>query len=354
MGLLVVNLDPQIHSLAPRHRKMLAAVGADVVELACSTEREILLATRDADAVLVATATITERVVEQFRHCKVIGRFGAGTDNIDLTASTRHNIVVVYVPDFCTEEVSNHALLFILSSSRQLLVRDADVRQGRWASSRRRMFLDVAGQTLGIVGFGRIGQRLARKAVCLGMQVIAHDPGVSHALFEEVCVRRADLETVLQQSDYVSLHMPLTEHTRQLIGPHQLRLMKRSSYLINCARGEVVDEQALIEALQAGTIAGAALDCLSAEPPTRDNPLFALDNVILTPHLAAHSLVANTYLKDKTVEQVAAVLGGDTPEFVRNTEVLGVRMIQRMDGPLDQPPSVPHLKSPRDEQSRSR
>lgn len=343
MEYLVVNLDAQVHPLKERHRALLTDAGAQIVELRNTggpLPHDLL---PKADAILVATLQLTAEIIASLEQCKIIARFGTGTDNIDIAEATRRGIPVAYVPDFCTEEVSNHALLLILACSRQLPLRDAEVRRGAWTESRARIFEDVTGRTLGLVGFGRIGQCLARKARALGMSVLAFDPGIEDAVFREQHARPGDLEAVLRGSDYVSLHVPLTSKTRDLIGVRELQMMKPTAYLINCARGEVVDEEALLRVLQNRAIAGGAFDCLAEEPPNVTHPFLALENVILTPHLAAHSRNAIEYVRDKTVEQVISVLSGDVPEFVRNPEILAqATQARRVDHPTDGAPSLPH------------
>jgi D-3-phosphoglycerate dehydrogenase len=199
---------------------------------------------------------------------------------------------------------------------------DRFVRSGRWGFDLLAPLPRLAGQVLGLVGFGRIAQSVARKARAFGLEVIGHDPYVKDDVFATCQVAAVRREDLLRRSDYVSLHLPLTPVTRGMIGAKELHLMKPSACLINCARGGVVDESALIEALRQRTIAGVALDCLAQEPPPADHPLFALDNVILTPHSAAYSDGVMAYLREKTIEQIVDVFSGRVPQFVRNPEVL--------------------------------
>jgi D-3-phosphoglycerate dehydrogenase len=322
MKFTIANVDPQLHPADEHMRETFAEIDAEVIEKECSEEQDVIDFARDADAVLTARAPLTRNVVEKLSKCKVIGRFGAGTDNVDHEAATEKHIVVVYVPDFCIEEVSNHALMFILACAKKLIQLDRSVREGRWGFELLPPMAAIANQTLGLVGFGRIARVLARKVQPLGMKVLAHDPYVSQEVFEKYDVARVALEHLLRESDYVSLHTPLTEETKGLIWARQLGMMKPSAYLINCARGAVVDERALIDVLKNNAIAGAAVDCLDLEPPAPDNPLLSMENVILTPHSAAYSDAAIDFLRRKIVTQVADVLMGRKPEFVRNPDVL--------------------------------
>jgi len=318
----VANLNPELHQFDAHLRLRLDAAGAELVEQECADEAAIMAFAASAHALISPRAPVTRRVIESLKQCRVIARPGAGTDNVDHHAATEHNIVVVYVPDFCTEEVADHTLAFILACHKKLLRLDRFVRSGRWGFDLLAPLPRLAGQVLGLVGFGRIAQSVARKAQTFGLKVIGYDPYQKNEVFARCQAAAAGLEELLRRSDYVSLHIPLTPQTRGMMGTKELHLMQPSAYLINCARGGVVDEPALIEALRQRTIAGAALDCLAQEPPPADHPLFALDNVILTPHSAAYSDGAMAYLREKTIEQIVDVFLGRVPQFVRNPEVL--------------------------------
>ena len=322
MKYIVANIDPQIHPCSESMRRILAEVGAELIEKECETQNEIVAFASKAHAIMTARAPVTSTVIGSLSECKVIGRFGAGTDNVDHHSATRHKIVVVYVPDFCVEEVSDHALMFLLACNKKLLKLDQDVRGGRWGFQYAKPIPALREQTLGLVGVGRIAQSLARKAQSLGMTDRGYDPYVPMELWDQRQVKAMELHQLLAETDYVSLHTPLTSETQHLVGKKELAQMRPTAYLINCARGEIVDEIALVDALRNNRIAGAALDCLTQEPPEKDNPLFELPSVIFTPHSAAYSESAIAYLRESTVRQVADVLAGRKPTHVRNPDVL--------------------------------
>lgn len=321
MSWILANMDPQLNPIVPETRVLLEKTGAEIIEKECVTESDVVNFAQGADAVVTSRAPITRQVIEQL-NCRVIGRFGSGTDNVDHHAATDHNIVVVYVPDFCTEEVSNHALLLLLACNKKLVYLDKSVRQGAWGIELVSDIHALVGQTLGLVGFGRIAQALARKIQPLGLKVVGYDPFISDDVFQAAHVAKMDLADLLGEADYVSLHIPLTPETQNLIAQPQLAQMKSNAFLINCARGGVVNELDLFEALQKKNLAGAALDCLDQEPANMTNPLLQLENVIFTPHSAAYSHEAIAHLRLKTIQQVIDVLQNRRPEFVRNPEVL--------------------------------
>jgi D-3-phosphoglycerate dehydrogenase / 2-oxoglutarate reductase len=318
----VYNVDPGIHPADDVIHAIMAKADAQIFERDCITERDVIEFAANADALIAARAPITSEVVKNLTNCKVIARPGAGTDNIDHEQATKQGIVVVYVPDFCTEEVANHALTLILACYKKLGVLDKFVRNGNWGFDLLPPMPALKGQVLGLVGFGRISQCLARKAKSLGLKVLVYDPYVPKDIFDKNNLEPSDFESILKKSDFISLHIPLTEETRGMISENQFSMMKPTAYIINCARGAVIDEQSLVKALQQKKLAGAALDCLTKEPPDQNNPLFAMDNVIFTPHSAAYSDDAIDYLRRKTAQQVAQVLKGQQPEFIRNPEVL--------------------------------
>jgi D-3-phosphoglycerate dehydrogenase len=264
---------------------------------------------------------ITRRVLEQLPRTVVVARYGVGVDNVDLEAATDAGIAVVYVPDYCVEEVSNHALALLLGWARQVTRCDAQLRAGKWGWEYAAHMQSVHQQRLGIVGAGRIGLALARKALALKMEVAAYDPQVPAAALEAQGVRSLPLDALLAQSDYVSVHAPLMASTRHLIGAAQLARMKPTAFLINTARGAVVDEKALIEALRAGKIAGAGLDVFEAEPLPADSPLRTLPNTILTPHVGAQSPLATQRMRSQVGEEVLRALRGELPLNIANTAV---------------------------------
>jgi D-3-phosphoglycerate dehydrogenase len=301
--------------------KILGEGGVELRGRRCQSEDETVELARDADAVLNGMVPLTRRVIERLPRALVIARYGVGVDNVDLEAATAAGIAVVYVPDYCVEEVSNHALALLLGWARQLTRSDALLRAGQWGWEYAAQMQSVHQQKLGIVGAGRIGLALARKALALSMEVAAFDPQVSAAALEAQGVRPLPLDELLAQSDYVSVHTPLLPGTRHLIGAAQLARMKPTAFLINTARGAVIDEKALVEALRAGRIAGAGLDVFEAEPLPADSPLRGLPNTIITPHVGAQSPLATLRMRRQVGEEVLRALRGELPLHIANAAV---------------------------------
>jgi D-3-phosphoglycerate dehydrogenase len=301
--------------------KILGAAGVELRGRRCQSEQETIELARDADAVLSGAVPLTRRVLSNLPRTVVIARYGVGVDNVDLDAATDMGIAVAYVPDYCIEEVSNHALALLLGWARQLTRCDALLHAGKWGWEYAAQMQSVHQQRLGIVGAGRIGLALARKALALRMQVAAFDPQVPAAALEAQGVRPAPLDALLAESDYVSVHTPLLPGTRHLIGAAELARMKPTAFLINTSRGAVIDEKALIEALGAGRIAGAGLDVFESEPLAADSPLRSLPNTILTPHVGAQSPLATERLRRQVGEEVLRALQGELPLNLANTAV---------------------------------
>ena len=298
----------------------LAEVGAVLRPTWAGDEDELIANLRDADIVLVSGAPITSRVMEGLPRCRGVVRYGVGVDNVDLAAATNLGIVVAHVLDFCTQEVADHALLFLLAHARKLLPQDQRLRDGVWRAAPAVEVPTIYGQTLGIVGLGRIGRALARKADAVGMDVIACDPYLEES-DRPRSVRLVSLEDLLSRSDYVSLNTPLTEETFHLIGQRELSLMKPTSVLINTARGAVVDEPALVAALRERRIAAAGLDVFEVEPLPASSPLRELDNVILTPHSAGISERSVRVVRAEVGKAAADLLAGRWPRYVANRGV---------------------------------
>lgn len=262
---------------------------------------------KDCDAVIVRSTThIDDTILAAGEQLKVIGRAGIGVDNIDVEKATERGIVVLNAPDANATTTAELAIAHILSLCRNLPLADQSVRKGRWERSK---FLgaELTGKTLGIIGYGTIGRIVAMRGQGLKMKVIAYDPFVADAVFEEACVESRDLESLLAEADIVTLHCPLVKNTRGLINAERLKIMKPGSRLVNCARGGLIDETALYDALHEGHLAGAALDVFEDEPPT-DLPLFRLDNIVFTPHLGASTQEAQVAVGMEIVKQVATFL----------------------------------------------
>jgi len=286
------------------------------------TEEALIDRARDADGLIVAAAPITRRVMEALEGLKVVVRTGVGYDVIDVPAATELGVIVVNIPDLWIREVANHALALLLAWNRRIVALDRDVRAGAWVS---RLSASVTGslhgETVGIVGLGNIGSAFARRVAALEMRVIACDPYVDDARFAALGVERVDLGTLAARSDYVSVHTLLNAETRHLIDETFFSRMKPSACLINTSRGPVVDEAALIRALEQKQLGGAALDVFEDEPVPAGSPLHAFDNVILTPHAAYYSSPAVAQIPRRCGEEVARALTSERPLNVVNPEV---------------------------------
>ncbi|OIQ07702.1 hydroxypyruvate reductase [Moorella thermoacetica] len=278
---------------------------------------------KGVEGVVVRTAPFTREIIEAADSLKVIARHGVGVDNIDIKAATEKGIYVVNTPDANAVSVAEHTVLAMGALAKRMLTMDRATREGNWEARNEYKAIDLEGKVLGLVGIGRIGKMVARKsAAAFGMQVIAYDPYVRPEVARENGITLYDdLDRVFREADVVSLHTPLTPETRNLVNAARLALMKPSAFLINFSRGGVVDEKALYNALKAGTIAGAALDVFAEEPPRRGNPLFELENVILSPHSAALTRECVIRMATGAARGVVDVLTGREPRFLVNPEV---------------------------------
>ena len=312
--------DPD-HSLEAAEFKA-SGLDLDLVRLDARTNEDLFPAIADADGLLVQWAKITRPVINRLTRCKVISRYGIGVDMVDLEAASERGILVCNVPDYCIEEVSTHTITCLLALNRRLLIHHGHVRAGKWGGPPGGAPARLSRQVLGIVGLGNIGREVARKTAALGLRILGYDPYLPPEKAVTLGVELTSLEDLLCQADYVSLHCPLTEETRHLIGAAQLALMKPTAYLINMARGPVVDQTALTQALSTGTIQGAALDVLEQEPPAAEEPLLKLGNVILTPHIASWSGDAIIQLRRDTARNVVLALTGQLPRSIVNRKSL--------------------------------
>ncbi|MEE8419991.1 MAG: C-terminal binding protein [Dehalococcoidales bacterium] len=301
----------------------LSRVGAEVIEGNCLTEDDIIKVAGEARVLLVVFSRITRRVMEALPRCQAIVRYGIGYDTVDVAAATDNGILVVNVPDFCFEEVSNHAIALLLACAKKFIFMDRGVKAGRWEECKAAQapMGSIWGQTLGVIGCGNIGRRVARKARCFDLRVIGADPFVDKSLTEECGITLVSLEELLRESDYVSVNTFLNADTRHLLGEKEFRQMKSSAYIINTARGSVIDEPALIKALQEEQIAGAGLDVFEQEPVDPDNPLLKMDNVIALPHSASFSDASFSRLARSVGQEAARVVGGRWPRNVVNSGV---------------------------------
>ena len=304
-------------------RAVLEAGGASVVVAPDGREATLVELARDADAIMTCFAQVTENVVRAAEQCIVIGRFGVGVDNIAVSTATELGIAVTYVPDYCVDEVSDHVMALLHAWNRKIALFDRSVKERGWGSQPLTMrMMRLRGKTIGIVGFGRIGQAVAAKARAFGLHILATDPIVSAESVEALGGKMVDLPTLLAESDFVSLHTPLSDATRNLVGPKELAMMKQDAFLINAARGPLIDEIALYEALKTGTIAGAGLDVMVDNSPSQDHPLLSLDNIIITPHVAFFSQESTLELEQRAAAEVVSVMQGRMPDNLVNPAVL--------------------------------
>ena len=280
-------------------------------------------AVADVDGILVRVAPMSREVLEAAPGLKVIGKHGVGTDNIDIPAATERGIAVCNTPEANSEGVASHAITMMLAISRRLVECDSFVRAGRWSGKDELMGRELLGRTLSIVGTGRIGGRLAQ--ICqsaFDMKVYAYDPYVTaEAMAARGITKVETVDELMPVADFVSIHTPLTPSTKGIVGAKQFDLMKTTAYLINTSRGPVVDEAALIQALEAGKIAGAGLDVFEQEPPAADNPLLKMNNVILSPHMGGASEESMERMATHSAAGILAALRGERPKYLMNKEV---------------------------------
>jgi D-3-phosphoglycerate dehydrogenase len=311
---LIAVTDSPFPSLDPA-RAALARIDPELRMAASSSANDILAVARDADAVLVTYAKLPGDLLRQLTRCKAIGRFGLGVDNIDIKAAAELGITVTYVPDYCMHEVSDHAIALLLALARKIALSNKLVQSGRWEMSAIVPIHRLAGQVLGLIGFGNIPRALAPKAKVLGLRVVAHDPYIPREVLASAGVEGMSFDDLLALADFVSIHAPLSPATRGLFDSQVFGKMKRGALLINTARGPLVDEDALTAALDSGHLGGAALDVVATEPLAASSKLIGRDNVILTPHTAFYSVEALNELQTKCASDVARVLCGEPPVY---------------------------------------
>jgi D-3-phosphoglycerate dehydrogenase len=321
MDRVVLVTDHTWPSVEPE-AEVLRHVGARLLVAETGAESELLALVPEADAILTCFARVSPNVVRAGERLQVIGRYGIGVDNIAVEEATKLGIPVTNVPAYCLDEVAEHALALLLALARGLHVYDRAIRDGHWELSRGAPLHRVAGRTLAIVGFGKIGQALAHRAAGLGLRVLAVDRTARRAAIEASGAEPAGLDEALAEADFVTLHCPLTDETRGLIDEPRLRRMKPTAFLINTARGGLVDYEALVRALREGWIAGAGLDVYDPEPLETGHPLLREPNLIATPHVAFYSEESLVELETRAAENVAAILDGRMPASVVNPEVL--------------------------------
>jgi len=298
-------------------------VGAELILADAETEDEIITVAKEADAIITGAAKITRRVTESLPKLKAVVRYGVGYDTIDVPAATDNRVLVVNIPDFCWEEVSNHAIMLLLACSRKLVLLNNGVKAGKWMEVKKVQspMGSIYGQTLGIIGCGNIGRMVAQKAQAFSLKLLGCDPYLDKGLDKEAGLTMVGLPELLKESDYISIHTFLNAETRHLISGKEFQQMKPSAYVINSSRGPVIDEPALIKALQEKRIAGAGLDVFEKEPVAPDNPLLKMDNVTVLPHSASYSDAAFKRLRTSVGAEAARVITGHRPKNLVNKDV---------------------------------
>lgn len=310
-------------------RAVVEAAGLRLLAAQCKSEQELIEVARDADAVITQYATVGAEAIAAFTRCRVIARYGTGVDIVDLEAATRRGILVTNVPnDWCENEVADHAMALVLALARQVRAYDVATRAGIWQWQTGYPINRLRGSVLGLLSFGAIAQAVAARARGFGLKVLAHDPFLPD---EEITARDAvpvDFDALLEQTDYLVIQAPLTPKTHHLFGESELRRMKPTAYLINTARGPIVNDDALYRALSEGWIAGAGLDDIEEEPAKRrdwkpDNPLLTLPNVVVTPHAAYYSEQALRFVREFAAEEAVRVLTGQEARSPVNAPAVG-------------------------------
>ena len=305
------NLDPE--------NAVLEGIGT-LREAGSVKDAELLELARDADAVLNCYRPLSADIVEAMKNCRIIARYGIGVDTIPLEVATSRGIQVTNVPDYCIEEVADHGLALILAFTRGIIRGLDQTRGSGWNVKLLRPLHRQRGQTLGLVGFGRIARALAHRATALGYEIIVSDPFLSDEAVRTRGARAVDLDTLFKESDVVSLHAPLTSKTRHMVNAERLATMRPGAMLVNTSRGGLVDYEAVVTALRGGTLGGAGLDVLETEPPAACSaPIGEVPNLVVTPHLAFYSEQALVELQRKAAEQIRAVLEGRAPDYPVNT-----------------------------------
>jgi len=308
------------HGSIEEEKEELGRIGTELILAQIRKEEDLIRVCKEADGLINQYAILNRNVLGHLTKCKVVARYGVGVDSIDLKAATDLGIIVANVPDYCIDEVASHAVAMLLTLIRKTVFFDRKVKSSHWDFRQGPPIHRIQGKTLGLIGCGKIGFEVAKRMSAFGVKVITFDP-----YLEKVSegIELEDFDTVLKESDFISIHCPLNDSTRHLIGDEALKKMEKKPMIINTSRGPIVDERALIQALEQGLISGAGLDVLEKEPPDDQNSLLKMENVILSPHVGFYSEESISELKRRTAKNVADVLRGRRPASVVNREVLG-------------------------------
>jgi D-3-phosphoglycerate dehydrogenase len=327
-----VAKTPNIAKRYELEQEQMDRIGATLIGSATTDVDEFIELVRDADAILTSWGVpITERIIKELKQCVIIGVGSIGVDMIDVEAATRAGIMVTNTPDVFIEEVADHAMMLLLAQNKVLKGMMLACEEGKWSEMRPipSGIPRLWGQTLGLLGFGNVGVAVARRALPFGMHVIATDPYVSELKMSGEHVEPVSFDELIQRSDYLSIHAPDNPGTHHLIGTEELKAMKSTAFIVNTARGPLIDEKALIKALNDGEIAGAGLDVTEKEPPDPDNPLRTMANVVMTPHSASASTRMRQATRTRAAREVALVLTGRWPMSCVNPDVQPRTPLQR-------------------------
>lgn len=302
----------------------------DVVVNTTITPEELLDTIKEYDAIVVRSRTkVTEEVIKKADNLKIIARAGVGVDNIDLNAATEKGIMVVNSPESTSITVAEHTMGLLLTLARKLSIADKSVKEGKW-EKKKFMGIELRNKTLGVIGMGRIGSQVVNRCKAFEMDAMAYDPYLPQEVATQMGVELTDLETVLKNSDFITIHVPLTPETKHLISKEEFKIMKDTAFIANCARGGIIDEEALYEALKNNEIGGAALDVYENEPPSKDSKLFELDNIVLTPHIAASTKEAQRDAAIIVADEIIEFANGKTPQNVLNMPRMDNRLYQEL------------------------
>ena len=308
------------HGSIEEEKEEFSQIGAELILAQVQEEKDLIRVCKDADGLLNQYALLSRKVFENLPKCKVVSRYGVGVDSVDLKAATDLGIIVANVPDYCIDEVANQTITMILALIRKTAFFDQKVKSGQWDFHLGIPIYRTRGKTLGLIGCGKIGLEVAKRILSFGVKVTAFDPYLKEV---PEGIELKDFDSILKESDFISIHCPLNDSTRHLIGDREFKKMGKRPLLINTSRGPIIDEKALIQSLEEGLVSGAGLDVLEKEPPDSRNPLLKMENVILSPHVSFYSEESISELKRRTAKNVSDVLRGRRPGSVVNREVMG-------------------------------
>ncbi|MFA6850193.1 MAG: C-terminal binding protein [Selenomonadaceae bacterium] len=321
MSELKVYITDYEYASLQEEEKELEKADLKLIPKQCKSENDVIKQCNDAVGLLNQYAPITRKVIEALPNLKVVARYGVGVNTIDLDAATEHGVCVLNVPDYCMDEVSNQAFLLMLACQRKLIMLNDQVQNGSWDYKISKPIYRLAGQTMGLLGFGRIPRILAEKARAFGIKILIYDPYLRQSDVDSFGATLLPLQEVLKKADMLSVHVPLTKDTYHLIGEKEFALMKKHAVIVNTSRGQLIDEEALYKALKSKQLAGAGLDVMTNEPIEKESKLLGLPNVIITPHVAWYSEEAEKELKRKAAHGVVTILSGYDTENIVNYDI---------------------------------